>query len=153
MISNRASGTRCQDKRPRLDQRRVALLRLEPRDHPDERRSLRKAVLLGQRAARFGERVLLEVNPVVDELDRRRGSSLSDQLGHDRPTDRDQPIHRRRQPAHERPIFLAPDPARMDGADNIRPRQSGLGQRQRSTRADDLGAIHVVVDHVRRARL
>ena len=77
-----ASGTAASDRRPRLEQRRVALLRLEPGDDPDDRALGRQAVLLAQRAARLLVVVALEVDPVVDERDRApcrdpRAASLS----------------------------------------------------------------------------
>ncbi len=62
-------GHGAQHQRPRLEQRRVALLGLEPGD--DARRSGEpgsEPVLLGQRAARLLVVVALEVDAVVDQL-------------------------------------------------------------------------------------
>ena len=130
----------------------MALLRLQPSDDADQRRALGEAVLLGQRATRLGVLVALEVDAVVDQLERHAGAALALELGDDRPTDRDQPIHRRRQPAQQRPIRRAPHAARVDGADHVRTRQAEPAELDRSARADQLGAVHVVVDDLRRPR-
>ena len=66
-------GHRAQDRGPRLEQRRVALLGLEPGDDADDLRAGLHAVLLGQRAARLLVVVALEVDAVVDEADRDDG--------------------------------------------------------------------------------
>ena len=128
----------------------MAFLGLEPRDHADERGALGEAVLLGQRAARVGVLVFLKVDAVVDQLDGSRRAPFFNELGDDRPTDRDEPIHRGSQPAQKRAIGIAADPARVDSADDERPRQTLLGQRECRARADDLRAIHMVVDDLGR---
>ena len=61
-----------------------------------------------------------------------------------------EPIHRRRQPAQERAILVAAHAARVDGAHDERPRQSLLADCQGRASADDLGAVHVVVNDLRR---
>ena len=87
-ISRYADGQASQHERPRLEQRRVALLQLQPADDADDRRRRLHAVLLAQRAARLLVVVAVEVDAVVDERPRRRRPALLDDLAVDRVRDR-----------------------------------------------------------------
>src|SRR6185295_697892 len=77
------------DVGPGLDQRLVALLRLEPGDDANDLRARLHPVFLGQRAARLLVVVALEVDPVVDQSDGRAGSMLGGDLALDRLRDGD----------------------------------------------------------------
>src|SRR6185369_7334101 len=81
-----------QDSRPRLEQRRVALLRLEPRDDADDLGPRLHPVFLGERAARLLVVVALEVDAVIDQADRDGGATLVDQLRLAGLGDGDEPI-------------------------------------------------------------
>jgi hypothetical protein len=88
----------------------MALLGSEARDDPDEERVVWQAVLLAQGAARLLVGVALEVDAVVDELDRRPDALLGVDLVHDGAADRDEPIHVERKAADLLAILDRADP-------------------------------------------
>ena len=147
-ISRYADGQASQHERPRLEQRRVALLQLQPADHADDRRRRLHAVLVAQRAARLLVVVADEVDAVVDERPRRRGPALGDDLAVDRVRDHDQVIDRGRQPLELLLVLARADARRVDGRDHPRAPVAGLADRDHRLGAHDLRAVHVVVDDV-----
>ena len=142
-------GDGAQDLGPGLEQRRVALLRLEPGDDADELRARLHAVFLGQRAARLLVVVARQVDAVVDAPDRRGRASFVDELALDHLGDRDELVDVRRQLAQELAVLLGADAARVDGRDDVRPALADLGEGHRCAGADGLGPEHVVVDDLR----
>ena len=133
-ISSRALRHLGQHHRPRLEQRRVALLRLEPGDHADQRRALREAVLLGQRAARLCLARTVQIDAVVDRARPARPSDPPPRAWPRSPADRDEPIHRGVRRRSSARSCLAAHAARVDRADDVRPRQA-LARREPAPRA------------------
>ena len=127
----------------------MALLRLQPRDDPDDLRAGLHAVLLGQRAARLLVVVALEVDAVVDEADRddRRGPrrwSLASLAFETAMSWSNCGVSSSSACA----VRLGPDAARMGGGDEVRPALAGLAEGDDRARRDGLGAVHVGVDDV-----
>ena len=101
-----------------------------------------------ERAARLLLGVALEVDAVVDEVDRGADAALVIELADDRARDGDQAVHPRGEAAQELAILLGPDAARVDRADDERAGPTGRREGPRGLRAHDLGPVHVVVDDV-----
>ena len=141
-------GDRAQDGRPGLEQRRVALLRLEPRDDPDDLRAGLHPVLLGQRAARLLVVVALEVDAVVDEADRDVSRPSSTSLCSIARETAISWSNVRRQLAQRLPVLVGADAARVDGRHEVRPALAGLAEGEDRPGRDGLGAVHVGVDDV-----
>ena len=142
-------GHGAQDLGPGLDEGRVALFGFEPGHDAHDLGARLHAVLLGQRAARLLVVVPLEIDAVVDERDGDRVASLVADLLLDGPRHRDQPIHVRGELAQDVLVRLVTDPARVDGAHQVRPAMADLGEREDGPGRDGLGPEHVGVDDVR----
>ena len=142
-------GDGAEDAGPRLEQRRVALLGLQPRDDADDLRARLHPVFLGERAARLLVVVALEVDAVVDEADRdassRPSSSSLVSLAFETAISWS---NVRRQLEQGRPVRLGADPARVGRRDQVRPPLAGLAERDDRPCRHRLGAVHVGVDDV-----
>ena len=109
-----------QDVRPRLDQGLVALLGLQPGDDADDPAAGLEPELVADRRGALVV-VPLQVDPVVDQADRRAGPVLVGDLPGDRAADRDQLVHLRRELADQLAVLRGADPRRVDGRDDVRP--------------------------------
>jgi hypothetical protein len=134
---------------PRVEQRLVALLRLEPGDDADDLRAGLHAVGLAQVAVRLHGVVAGEVDAVVDEPDRREAWPLVGDLRDDRIRDGDQLVDLRREAAQRLAVRGGPDAGRMDRRHEVRPRAARVPHREHGLRPDHVGAVHVGVDDVR----
>ncbi len=143
-------GAAAEHRRPGVEERRVALLGLESGDDTGDQRLGWHPVLLAERATRLLMVVALEIDPVVDEVDRRAGAELGVDLVLDRPADRDEGVHLRGQDPERLAIFGRADPRRVDRRDDPRPGTAGGREGEDGLRPDDLGPEHVVVDDVGR---
>jgi hypothetical protein len=142
-------GHAAQHVRPGIDQRLVALLRLEAGDNADDPRPRLHPVLLTQVRRRQLVVVPAEVDAVVDQLDRREARPLVGDLRHDRVRHRDQLVHLGRQAAQRLAIVGRPDPRRVGGRHEEGPGMAGPRHREHRLRPDHVGAVHVGVDDVR----
>ena len=133
---------------PGLEQRRMALLRLQPGHDAHDRRPRRDVVLALERAADLGGLVAGEVDAVVDQADRRADTALVLELSDDRPRDGDEVVHPGREAADEVAVHVGANPGRVDRPDHQRPAPARGRELPCGLRAHDLGAVHVVVDHV-----
>ena len=70
------------------------------------------------------------------------------ELGLDHRRDCDQLVHLRCEDAQHVPVLLGPDPAGVDGRDDVRPSVADLAEGDRRARPDELGPVHVVVQDV-----
>ena len=143
---------RVENQRPRLEERRVALLRLEPRDHADQRRSPARTRTPRAACSTPPAVVAIEVHAVVDHAgSARRSGPRRGSWPTMRAADRDQTVHLGRQHREQRRgLPTVADATRMDRVDQERPRQASLDEAHHRPSSDDLRPIHVAVDDLRR---
>ncbi len=121
----------------------MALLRLEARDHADQRRLPRNAELVAHPAGRHGRREPLEIDAVRDDREAGVSASLATHLVLDARRRNDQPIHPRRQRRQQCDVLGRADARGVHGGHDHR-RAGGDGRAS----PDHLGAEHVSVDEV-----
>src|SRR5439155_5638916 len=93
--------------------------------------------------------VSVKVDSVIDQLHRGSDSAFLGDLALDGLRYRDQLVHLRGKEAQLGPVFSRPDARRVDGRDDVGPRQTDLSQPRGGARSYELRPIHVVVDDVR----
>ena len=132
-----------EDRGHRVDQVAMSLLRLEPRDHAEQRGRRRDPIFATQRARPHRPAEPRQVDPVRDDREPGAVPTLGVDLARDRLGRNDQPVHRRGERRQEPDVVVGSDARRVDGRHDHR----GAGG-DRRPRPDHLGAEHVRVDEV-----
>ena len=135
--------------RPRLNQRRVPLLRLKAPHHHGEGGVGRDAELRTNRLAASRLIEALQVDAVIDATDRRGVAPLGDQLPDDGVAHRNKAVDLGGDALQQLTVRRRPEAARVHGGDHVGAVPGALLHNVERGHSHNLGAVHVGMEHLR----
>ena len=135
--------------RPRLNQRRVPLLRLKAPHHHGEWCIGRNAELRTNRLAASRLIEALQVDAVIDATDRRGVAPLGDQLPDDGVAHRNKAVDLGGDALQQLTVRRRPEAARVHGGDHVGAVPGALLHNVERGHSHNLGAVHVGMEHLR----